>query len=100
MSLFKTHWTPIEAEEWTSHDVWASVFSILSYFLVTVGLAGALLLQTWGFVTLAAGIVCILLMFRIIDPKLRAISEDFEKKEAQYLARLDRTTRWEVDDGR
>jgi len=100
MSLFKKDWTPIEAEEWTAHDFWASVLSILSFLLVAIGVAGALLLQTWGFVTLVLGVVCILLMLRIIDPKLKAISEEFERKEARYLEHLDKTTRWEVHDGR
>ena len=100
MSLFRTHWTPAEAEEWTAHDFWASVLSILSFLLVAIGVAGSLLLQLWGFVTLALGIACILLMLRIIDPKLKAISEEFERKEARYLEHLDKTTRWEVHDGR
>lgn len=100
MSLFKTAWTPVEAEEWTVHDLWASVFSILAFLLVAVGVAGSLLLQVWGFAALVLGVVCIIVMIRIIDPKLRAISEEFEQKEAHYLERLDRTTRWEVEDGR
>jgi small-conductance mechanosensitive channel len=100
MTLFKRDWTPVEAEEWTHHDFWASVFSILSYFLVTIGIAGALLLQVWGFVTLALGVASALIMFRVIDPKLKAISGDFEAKEAQYLADLDRVTRWEASDER
>ena len=100
MSLFRKTWTPVEAEEWTAHDLWASVLSILSFFLVAVGVAGALLVQTWGFVALVLGVACILLMLRIIDPKLKAISEEFEQKEARYLEHLEQTTRWEVHDGR
>lgn len=100
MSLFKKDWTPVEAEEWTAHDFWASVLSILAFILVGVGVAGTLLLQVWGFVTLIAGVVCILLMLRIIDPKLKAISAEFEQKEARYLEHLDKVTRWEVRDGR
>jgi len=100
MTLFKRDWTANEAEEWTRHDFWASLFSILSYFLVTIGIAGALLLQVWGFVTLALGLGAVVVMFRIIDPKLKAISSEFEGKEAQYLADLDRLTRWEASDER
>ena len=100
MSLFKRDWTAIEAEEWTHHDLWASVLSAASFFLVAIGVAGSLLLQTWGFVTLGLGLVCVFLMFRIIDPKLRAISTDFEAKEAAYIERLDRATRWEAGDER
>jgi len=100
MTLFKRDWTAVEAEEWTSHDLWASFFSAASYFLVTIGVAGSLLVQTWGFVTLGLGLVCVFLMYRIIDPKLRAISADFEAKEAAYIERLDRATRWEAGDER
>jgi hypothetical protein len=100
MRLFRQAWTAIEAEEWTAHDAWAAVFSILAYFLVGIGVAGTLLLQAWGFVTLAAGIACVVVMLRIIDPKLRAISTEFETREAGYLRQLDRMTRWESRDGR
>lgn len=100
MSLFRKQWTAIEAEEWTPHDLWAAVLSAAGYLLIAVGVAGVLLLQVWGVVTLAAGIACTVVMLRIIDPKLRAISEEFEAKEAQYLERLDRANRWEGNDGR
>jgi len=100
MSLFRRAWTPIEAEEWTAHDLWASIFSVLAYLLTAVGVAGALLFQVWGFAATVAGVACIVLMIRVIDPKLRAISVEFETKEAHYLERLDRATRWEDQDGR
>jgi len=100
MSLFKRDWTGIEAEEWTHHDVWASALSAASFFLTAIGVAGSLLMQTWGFVALGLAIVCVWVMFRIIDPKLRAISTDFEAKEAAYIEQLDRATRWEAGDER
>ena len=100
MSLFKHDWTPVEAEEWTSHDLAASILSILSFFLATIGIAGVLLFQVWGVVTLVLSLVCMVLMYKIIDPKLRAISTDFEAKEAKYLAEIDRVTRWEAGDER
>ncbi len=88
-------WDPARAEEWTGHDVWASVFSVFSYLLITVGVAGSLLLRWWGFAALAGGIVCAVLMFLVIDPKLRTISEEFEMKEKEYLGRMEQITRWE-----
>lgn len=99
MKLFKKNWTPEESDEWTVHDLIASVFAVLSFFLVSIGLVGALLLQTWGFVTLAASLVLAWLMFRIIDPKLKTMSEAYEKKQQQYLEKLEKKVRWEVDDG-
>ena len=99
MNLFRRDWTPIEAEEWTAHEFWASLFSIGTYVFTALGVAGALLLQTWGFVSLALAAACLVLMLRIIDPKLRAISSEFEKREAHYLSQLDKTQRWEAHDG-
>jgi hypothetical protein len=100
MSLFRKNWTAIEAEEWTPHDLWAAVLSAVAYLLIAVGVAGVLLFQFWGFAALAGGIVCTVVMLRIIDPKLRAISTEFETKEAHYLERLNRVTRWETNDER
>lgn len=100
MTLFKRDWSAAEADEWTAHDAWAGLFSMFSYVLVAIGVAGALLLQVWGFAALAAGIVCVVLMVKIIDPKLRAVSRDFEERQAEYVERLERATRWEARDGR
>ncbi len=94
-SLFAQDWTPEESDEWTIHDVAASVFSALSYILVAVGLAGALLLKWWGFVALVFGLVAIWLMYKVIDPKLKAMSLEFELKQKGYLDRVDKTTKWE-----
>jgi Na+/proline symporter len=100
MKLFRRDWTAVEAEEWTAHDFWASVFSAGAYVFTTLGVAGALLLRPWGFVALALAIACVVLMFRVIDPKLRAISAEFESREAHYLEQLDKTQRWEQGDER
>ena len=95
MGLFQKDWSPEQADEWTVHDLLASVLSVLSYALIILGTAGALLVRTWGFITLVAGVICVVLMYRIIDPKLRAMSEAFAKRQGEYLKHVDRTTRWE-----
>lgn len=95
MSLLRKQWTPSQADEWTVHDFVASVLAMASYVLVAVGVAGALLLQVWGFVALGVGTVCIILMYFVIDPKLKALSEAFAKRQQQYLEDIDKTTRWE-----
>ena len=99
MNLFKKSWTADEADEWTVHDFAGSVFGVLAYVLVTIGVAGAFLLQLWGFVCIAAAVVCVLLMHRILDPKLRAISQSYEAKQAEYLDRLEKRIRWEGKHG-
>ncbi len=96
LGLFSRDWTPEEADEWTRHDVVAAALSSACYLLVAVGVAGALLLRPWGFVCLLASIVCGWLMFRVIDPKLKAMSVAFEGRQAGYLERVDRKTRWEA----
>jgi hypothetical protein len=95
MSLLRKQWTPGQADEWTLHDLAASLLAVASYLLVAVGVAGALLLQVWGFVALAVGIVCTILMYLVIDPKLKAMSEAFAKRQQRYLDDIDKTTRWE-----
>ena len=95
MNPFKTEWTPQEADHWTWHDFFACVFGVLAFVLITVGLPGALLLQPWGFVALALSILCTWLTFRVIDPKLRALSRGFEDKQGSYLDAIERHNRWE-----
>ena len=95
MNLFKKDWTAHEADRWTRHDLLACIFGVLAFTLVTVGVAGALLLQTWGFITLGLSVVFTWLTFKVIDPKLRALSGDFEKKQAGYLDAVERRNRWE-----
>ncbi len=95
MNLFKKDWTPEQADEWTIHDFLASLLSVASYILIGIGVAGALLLQTWGFITLILGVVCIVLMYLIIDPKLKAMSEAFAKRQAEFIEHVQKTTKWE-----
>ncbi len=94
--LLQRDWKPEEADMWTSHDVVAAVLSAACYLLVAVGVAGTLLLKTWGFVCLAASVLCAWAMFRVIDPKLRALSVAFEHAQEGYLERVERRTRWEA----
>jgi hypothetical protein len=95
MSIFKENWTPAEADGWSAHDVWATVLSVAAYVLVLIGTARAILLQWDGFVMLVVGAVCIVVMFKVINPKLRAISTEYEKKQKDYLDQLERQVRRE-----
>ena len=95
MNFFKKDWTPNEADEWTIHDLTACVLSAISYFLLAIGTMGALLLQLWGFICLFVAIIIAVVMYFIIDPKLKAISKAFAKKQQEYLEDVERSTRWE-----
>lgn len=96
--LFHRDWTPEEADEWTRHDVVAAALSAGVYLLVALGVAGTLLLRAWGFACLAASALCAWLMFKVIDPKLKAMSVAFAKAQEGYLEDVERTTRWERAD--
>ncbi|MCP5046974.1 MAG: hypothetical protein GY940_07360, partial [bacterium] len=48
-----------------------------------------------GFILVAVGILLTLVMVYIINPKLSVISQDYEKKQAQYLEELEKQVKWE-----
>ncbi len=95
MGLFQKDWTPAHADEWTVHDLLASTFAALSYILIAVGVGGALLLRPWGFIATIAGVVCMVLMYFIIDPKLKAMSKAFAERQDEFIEHVEKTTRWE-----
>ena len=95
MAWIRRHWTPEEADEWKREDWIAIVLSTLSYLALTVGVALSLLMLTVGFIVLLSGIGLTLLLFLVIDPKLKAISSGYEKKQKEYLEGLERVQRWE-----
>jgi hypothetical protein len=63
--------------------------------LLAVGVALSLLLLWYGWVILGASLVLLVIMVKIIDPKLKAISEDYEIKQKKYLEDLEKIARWE-----
>jgi small-conductance mechanosensitive channel len=95
MSWIKRRWTAVEADRWTKEDYLTFVISPLVYVLLMVGTALSLLLRWYGFLLLGAGVVLLLLMLWIIDPKLKAISEDYEVKQKHYLEEIEKIARWE-----
>jgi hypothetical protein len=95
MALFQKHWSPEQADEWTIHDLVASILAVLSYALTAIGTVGTLLMLTWGYVALLVGIACVVLMYFVIDPKLRAMSKAFAERQDEFLKHVDKTTRWE-----
>jgi len=95
MKLFRRNWTPKEADEWTIHDWIAVIVSPLIYVLLTIGVMLSMLLVTAGFVMLAAAIVLLVLLVKVINPKLDAISEGYEKRQKGYIEELERKVKWE-----
>ena len=97
MAWLKRSWTPEEADEWTKEDLIASILSPLAYITLTIGAALSLLALTVGYIVLITGIVLTLAMYFVIDPKLRKISSEYEKKQQVYLEELEKNQRWEED---
>ncbi|MEJ5351182.1 MAG: hypothetical protein WHS65_06290 [Melioribacteraceae bacterium] len=99
MSFIRRTWTPWEADEWRKEDWFAVILSPICYILLMIGTVGSFLLNLWGFITLAAAIFLVWLMHWIIDPKLKVISSEYEKKQHEYLEQLERQARWEELNG-
>ncbi len=95
MGFIKRDWTPAEADDWTKEDWITIVISPMAYVLLTLGVAFSLLLLWYGFVMLGVGIAATVMMHWIIDPKLKAISNDYEKKQKEYILELEKKVRWE-----
>ena len=98
MSLIKRNWTAAEADEWTKEDWFAIIISPIAYILIMLGTALSFLLLWTGFVVLGLGIVATIVMHKIIDPKLKAISDEYESKQKDYILKLERSVRWRDED--
>jgi len=91
--LIRRQWTAEQADNWSREDWIAIVLSPLVFAFFMIGLAKLLLGQLSGvLLTLAATVLCGL-VYWVIDPKLRAVSSEYEKKQADYAAHLDAGTR-------
>jgi len=95
MGAIKRKWTAKDADEWSKEDTLTIILSPLIYMALMIGIALSALLIPLGFVILAAGVVMIVVMVYIINPKLSAVSEEYEKKQKQYLQNLDKKIKWE-----
>jgi len=95
MAFFKRSWTVREAEEWTKEDLVTVIISPLIYCLLLVGAALSALLIPAGFIMLIISILLLVLMIYIINPKLKVVSEEYEKNQKEYLKELEKKVKWE-----
>ncbi len=95
MPIIRRTWTSRQADEWSREDWIAILLSALAYVAIVIGLALSFLFLPGGLIILGAGIVFIALMYWVIDPKLRVISTEYEKRQKEHLAQLERIQRWE-----
>ena len=95
MPFIRRQWTSKEADEWTKEDTITVIISPLVYILLMIGTAMSMLGVWQGFAILAAGVILMLVMIWIINPKLSSVSEGYEKKQKGYIEELERKVKWE-----
>jgi len=93
--LIRRTWTAEQAGEWTREDWIVIVLSPLVFAFTLFGLTKLLLLQISGLWLVLAAIAGVAAIYWVIDPKLRAVSEEFETTQAKYLEELERSVRWD-----
>jgi Na+/proline symporter len=95
--LIRRTWTAEDAAEWSREDWIVIVLSPVVLASLMVGVATLLLLRPMGFTLTGGGVLGALVLYWVIDPKLRAVSVEYEARQAADLADLERQVRWERD---
>jgi len=88
-------YTPEQAEKWGWEELVACIMAPVSYIFVSLGLVLTILLRPIGWVYLIIGIAATLLMYFVIDPKLRAVSDEYERRQAEFLKHVESVSKWE-----
>ena len=97
--MIKRQWTAEEAQDWTREDWIAIVLSPMVFAGIMFGLTKVLLLQWSGLIWLVGAVVGSCVIYWVIDPKLRAVSADFEAQQGSYINTLESRMRWKDDEG-
>jgi Na+/proline symporter len=92
--LIRRTWTAEQSVEWTIEDWIVIVLSPLVFACTLFGLTKLLLLQISGLWMSLAAVAGAAAIYWVIDPKLRAVSREFEATQAKYLEELERSVRW------
>ena len=98
--LIRRHWTPEQADSWTREDWIAIVLSPLVMAALMIGVTKLLLLQPGGILLVVAAVVGAGVIYWVIDPKLRAVSVEYEAQQEQYVKELEQRLRWQEEGGR
>lgn len=91
-------WTPEQTGDWTREDWIAIVLSPIVFALLMIGVTKLLLLQAGGVLMVVAAVVLAGVIYWVIDPKLRAVSVEYEAQQEAYVKQLEQRLRWQ-DDG-
>jgi Na+/proline symporter len=95
--LVQRDWTAEEAQEWTREDWIAIVLSPAVFAGLLFGLTKLLLLQWSGLWMVLGAVAGSLAIYWVIDPKLRAVSVEYEARQGRYLQDLERRSKWETE---
>jgi len=95
--IIRRAWTAEQSVEWTREDWIVIVLSPLVFACTMFGLTKLLLLQVSGVWLSLAAVAGAAAIYWVIDPKLRAVSLEFEATQAKYLEELERSVRWGGD---
>jgi hypothetical protein len=95
MAIIRRTWTAKEADEWSKEDWITIIISPIIYILFAIGVAMAALLMPIGFILLGVAVLLTFLMVYIINPKLSVVSQEYEKKQKQYLEDLEKQVKWQ-----
>jgi len=90
-------YTPEQAENWGWEELVACITAPAGYIFITIGLALVCLLRWDGWVYLIIGIVSTLVMYFVMDPKLRAVSDEYEKQQAEWLKHVENVSKWQEE---
>jgi hypothetical protein len=92
--LIQRTWTAASAQSWSREDWIAIVLSPIVFACILIGVTKLLLLQRSGLWMTLAAILGSGLLYWIIDPKLRAVSVQYEAQQAEYLRELEQNIHW------
>jgi Na+/proline symporter len=95
--LIRRSWTPEQANDWTREDWIAIILSPLVFAALMIGVTQLLLLQPGGVWLVLAAVVGTVTIYWVIDPKLRAVSAEYEQQQARYITQLEQRLRWQEE---
>jgi hypothetical protein len=67
--------------------------------LLMIGVTKLLLLQPGGIPLVVGAVVGTGLIYWVIDPKLRAVSVEYEQQQEKYVRELEQRLRWQEEGG-
>ena len=97
--FIRRSWTPEQTGDWTREDWIAIILSPLVMAALMIGVTKLLLLQPGGLLLVALAVIGSGVIYWVIDPKLRAVSVEYEAQQEQYVKELEQRLRWQEEGG-